>query len=513
MKKYFPYDITGSVAIEGEEHTIVHGQIRLDHVPLEGSIEVRGFREGRSVATLQTNEFYCNYRADTLYREANRIVYFWTGRSGQKVYVSYRAVASPVTADDMNEIESRLTGAEKRLNSHDTSFNNTTLLINKVRDNLAVELTKHTIDVVAHSDIRDSITAENRARTNGDASLQNQISAVSGSLATETENRRTADSNLQEQITAVKNDADEEAITRLNADTNLQDQISATNRNLTAETTARTCADETFTSNISSLSSALSTETINRINGDNALDNRIDTLGGALATETSNRAISERDLQISINNVSNALATETSNRTNADNGLQTQIEALAVAFTGATSIAGGMSGLVPAPSAGDESKFLRGDGTWATVSSGSSGDTNSEFTGATSIAGGTNGLVPAPSAGDESKFLRGNGTWDVFGTDSFVPRTSPTAFTIATSAWIENTSETSEFVYYADITVSNLTANDYAEVNFNRTSQSIAATANVCAAGETMAGKIRIYAKSTPSDSISGEYIITKGMA
>ena len=208
MKKYFPYDITGSVAIEGEEHTIVHGQIRLDHVPLEGSIEVRGFREGRSVATLQTNEFYCNYRADTLYREANRIVYFWTGRSGQNV--SYRAVASPVTADDMNEIESRLTGAEKRLNSHDTTFNDTTLLINNVRDNLAVELTKHTTNVAAHSDIRDSITAETRARTNGDASLQNQISA--------------------------------------------------TNRNLTAEITARIRADETFTSNISSLNSALSTE-------------------------------------------------------------------------------------------------------------------------------------------------------------------------------------------------------------------------------------------------------------
>lgn len=39
-------------------------------------------------------------------------------------------------------------------------------------------------------------------------------------------------------------------------------------------------------------------------------------------------------------------------------------------FTGATSIAGGSSGLVPAPHAGDENKFLRGDGAWATVSSG-----------------------------------------------------------------------------------------------------------------------------------------------
>lgn len=37
-----------------------------------------------------------------------------------------------------------------------------------------------------------------------------------------------------------------------------------------------------------------------------------------------------------------------------------------VPFTGATSIAGGASGFVPAPAAGDDEKFLRGDGTWST---------------------------------------------------------------------------------------------------------------------------------------------------
>ena len=41
-------------------------------------------------------------------------------------------------------------------------------------------------------------------------------------------------------------------------------------------------------------------------------------------------------------------------------------------FTGATSSVAGANGLVPAPAAGDEGKFLKGDGTWATVSSGSS---------------------------------------------------------------------------------------------------------------------------------------------
>ena len=41
-------------------------------------------------------------------------------------------------------------------------------------------------------------------------------------------------------------------------------------------------------------------------------------------------------------------------------------------FTGATAV-DGTSGLVPAPLAGDNGKFLRGDGVWATVESGSSG--------------------------------------------------------------------------------------------------------------------------------------------
>lgn len=46
----------------------------------------------------------------------------------------------------------------------------------------------------------------------------------------------------------------------------------------------------------------------------------------------------------------------------------TELEGL-TDFTGATSVTGGLSGFVPAPQAGDESKFLRGDGSWATVPS------------------------------------------------------------------------------------------------------------------------------------------------
>lgn len=42
-------------------------------------------------------------------------------------------------------------------------------------------------------------------------------------------------------------------------------------------------------------------------------------------------------------------------------------------FTGATSLAAGSAGLVPAPTTSDPDKFLKGDGTWATVQAGSSG--------------------------------------------------------------------------------------------------------------------------------------------
>lgn len=65
-------------------------------------------------------------------------------------------------------------------------------------------------------------------------------------------------------------------------------------------------------------------------------------------------------------------------------------------------------GLVPASTTmGDDTKFLKGDGTWATPTD----TTYSDFTGATSSAAGTAGLVPAPAAGDETKFLAGDGTW------------------------------------------------------------------------------------------------------
>lgn len=89
-------------------------------------------------------------------------------------------------------------------------------------------------------------------------------------------------------------------------------------------------------------------------------------------------------------------------------------------MTGATALEDGTGGLVPAPEAGEEGKFLRGDATWANVPD------PQVMTGAGSSAAGTSGLTPAPAAGDNTKFLRGDATW------SAVP--DPQTMTGATSS-------------------------------------------------------------------------------
>lgn len=130
-------------------------------------------------------------------------------------------------------------------------------------------------------------------------------------------------------------------------------------------------------------------------------------------------------------------------------------------FTGATSLAAGTAGLVPAPAAGDDTKFLSGNGLWTTVSQYSlpiasantlggvkigqnltidpatgvldsqgttytagtniqisnqnvisaTDTTYSAFTGTDGQTAGTSGLVPAPATTDAGKFLKADGTW------------------------------------------------------------------------------------------------------
>ena len=108
-------------------------------------------------------------------------------------------------------------------------------------------------------------------------------------------------------------------------------------------------------------------------------------------------------------------------------------------MTGATSTTAGTMGAVPAPGAGAQGKYLRGDGTWQTPAGGGgggSGDVNTitmnnriyssvdgninlgtvvtsnpVYSGATEQAAGVAGLVPGASAGHTDRLLRGDGAW------------------------------------------------------------------------------------------------------
>ena len=98
------------------------------------------------------------------------------------------------------------------------------------------------------------------------------------------------------------------------------------------------------------------------------------------------------------------IPTKVSDLTN-DSGFVTTDTTYSV-FVGSGSSAA--AGLVPAPgSTAGTSKFLREDGSWEVPVD----TTYSVMTGASASANGTSGLVPAPSAGDEDKFLAGDGTY------------------------------------------------------------------------------------------------------
>ena len=99
----------------------------------------------------------------------------------------------------------------------------------------------------------------------------------------------------------------------------------------------------------------------------------------------------------------------------------------------ASASAAGKAGLVPAPAAGAQAKYLRGDGTWQTPPN----TTYSNMGGATSSAAGSAGLVPAPVAGKQASFLRGDGTW-VIPTNTTYAKANTTTLGLVMIGYAEN---------------------------------------------------------------------------
>ena len=204
------------------------------------------------------------------------------------------------------------------------------------------------------------------------------------------------------------------------------------------------------------------------------------------------------------------------------------------AFKAATSSAAGGAGLVPAPAAGAQAKYLRGDGTWQTPP-----DTNTTYgamTGASTSAAGKAGLVPAPAAGAATRYLRSDGTWQVppdtntntwrgvqnnltsTATDQSLSaamgkklqdekaaKTTQVAMSIPASGWASD--GLSGCPYYRDFSVSGLTANDIVGLVVEPASAAVAHTAGlVCT--ESRAGVLRLRAMRIPSAAISASYYI-----
>jgi hypothetical protein len=131
--------------------------------------------------------------------------------------------------------------------------------------------------------------------------------------------------------------------------------------------------------------------------------------------------------------------------------------------------------------------FTRGDNTTGTITTQDTNTTYSNMTAATADAAGKAGLVPAPAAGAQAKFLRGDGTWQVpTNTDSKVLQTVSTTageFALLAKDQTAVTTTTSGSVFASGVTVNpstkTITATTFkGALSGNATTATTATTAN-----------------------------------
>ena len=131
--------------------------------------------------------------------------------------------------------------------------------------------------------------------------------------------------------------------------------------------------------------------------------------------------------------------------------------------------------------------FTRGDNTTGTITTQDTNTTYSNMTAATADAAGKAGLVPAPAAGAQAKFLRGDGTWQVpTNTDSKVLQTVSTTageFALLAKDQTAVTTTTRGSVFASGVTVNpstkTITATTFkGALTGNATTATTAATAN-----------------------------------
>lgn len=84
------------------------------------------------------------------------------------------------------------------------------------------------------------------------------------------------------------------------------------------------------------------------------------------------------------------------------------------------------------------------------------------------------------------------------------------SITIPTTGWgIDEASES--YPNYCDITVAGVTAKDRADIAIAPNSIDVAIGCGICPTNETLAGKIRVWARSVPTEAIAAEYRLNQG--
>lgn len=84
------------------------------------------------------------------------------------------------------------------------------------------------------------------------------------------------------------------------------------------------------------------------------------------------------------------------------------------------------------------------------------------------------------------------------------------SITIPTTGWgVDEASES--YPNYYDITVAGVTAKDRADIAIAPDSMDIAVACEMCPTDQTMAGKIRVWARTVPADAIIAEYRLNQG--
>lgn len=174
MQTYYPYNIDEPQPVT-EQLIIKDGMIILRHIPKAGTLTIDGFTEVFSPVNLQSNQFFCYYAADSLYREANRLVYFYRGLSGQRVTCHYGAVGTPIIADDMNEIKAHIDKGD-----HDPELVAKVTALSAAVDELREDIADISINPELQEDV-DALKVAVNALTAADNDIWQELDALNAS--------------------------------------------------------------------------------------------------------------------------------------------------------------------------------------------------------------------------------------------------------------------------------------------------------------------------------------------